>query len=48
MCAWCQKVRNDQGYWEGLAAYISNHTGTTWTHGICPDCQYKLLHDPTA
>jgi diguanylate cyclase (GGDEF)-like protein len=47
ICAWCHKVRNDQGYWEDIAAYVGHHLGTTWTHGVCPDCQHQLLHDST-
>ena len=32
---------------KGLADYMSHHAGTTWTHGMCPDCYYKLLNETT-
>ena len=41
VCAWCHKVREDEGYWSALENYISAHTDTTFTHSICPDCQKK-------
>ncbi len=42
MCAWCKKVRDDQGYWKRVGAYISELPYGTITHGICPDCAVKL------
>lgn len=38
MCAWCKKVRDDQGYWDDVASYIAKHTEASVSHGICPDC----------
>ncbi|MBT5901257.1 MAG: hypothetical protein HOH58_04020 [Opitutaceae bacterium] len=38
VCAWCHKVRDDQGYWEKVEAFIERNTGTVITHGACPDC----------
>lgn len=42
VCAWCRRVRDDQGYWDRLEAYVSTRTGVTFTHGICPACEAKL------
>ncbi len=42
MCAWCKKVRNDQGYWQKVETYIQEHTEASFTHGICPDCLKKV------
>jgi len=38
ICAWCRKVRDEQGLWEQIEIYVSKHSDTTWTHGICPEC----------
>ena len=38
ICAGCKKVRNDQGYWKQVEAYISEHTNATFSHGLCPQC----------
>lgn len=45
ICASCKKVRNDAGYWEAVEVYIHNHTGAELTHGLCPDCMQRMLHD---
>lgn len=44
ICAWCKKVRDDQGYWKGVEKYIEEHSAASFTHGICPDCLRK--NDP--
>jgi hypothetical protein len=38
MCAWCKKVRNADGRWEPVEAYIADHCDQTISHGICPGC----------
>jgi len=43
LCAWCKKVRDDQGYWEQIEKYFATHSTASFTHGVCPDCQKKLL-----
>jgi uncharacterized PurR-regulated membrane protein YhhQ (DUF165 family) len=42
ICANCHKVRDDQGYWQQIEAYIQQHSAATFTHGICPDCAKNL------
>ena len=41
ICAWCKRIRDDQGYWSQVEAYIREHTGADFTHGICPECLEK-------
>jgi len=43
ICAWCKKVRNDSGYWYQIEKYITANSKTQITHGICPDCEAKML-----
>jgi hypothetical protein len=38
ICAWCQKVRDDAGFWQGIEAYVHTHTDATFSHSICPEC----------
>ena len=38
ICAWCKKIRNDQGYWSQIESYLKEHTDVTFSHGVCPDC----------
>lgn len=42
ICASCKKVRDDQGYWKQIEAYIHDHSYASFSHGICPDCIKKL------
>jgi len=41
ICAWCKRIRDDHGYWSQVEAYIHEHTGADFTHGICPNCLEK-------
>jgi hypothetical protein len=38
ICAWCRKVRDDDGYWRQLEDYFLSHSHVKFTHGICEDC----------
>lgn len=38
ICATCKKIRDDQGYWQQIEAYISDHSEAEFTHGMCPAC----------
>lgn len=41
MCAWCKKVRSDEGFWRTIEKYLSDHHQSEVTHTICPDCVKK-------
>jgi len=41
ICAWCKKIRDDEGCWDQLEAYMSKHTDASFSHGLCPDCFEK-------
>ena len=38
ICSYCRKIRDDENRWDTIEGYISRHTATMFTHGICPDC----------
>ncbi len=42
ICSACNKIRNDEGYWERIETYIRERSDAEFTHGICPDCAKKL------
>ena len=42
ICASCKKIRDDQGYWQQLEEFISEHSEAEFSHGICPECAQKL------
>lgn len=38
ICAWCKKIRDDDGYWQQLEDYFQARSQIKFTHGICADC----------
>ena len=42
ICASCKKIRDDQGYWQQVEAYIRDHSEAEFSHGLCPECARKL------
>jgi CheY-like chemotaxis protein len=38
ICSYCQRIRDDEDYWQQLEAYISTRTEACFSHGICPEC----------
>lgn len=38
MCAYCRRIRDEGNDWYSVEEYISTHTRTRFTHGICPRC----------
>jgi len=48
ICAYCKKIRNDQGQWKQLERYVQSHSEATFSHGICPECAAKHFPDEPA
>jgi len=45
ICSHCKKIKNDEGNWEVMERYISDHSQAEFTHGICPTCLDKYYPD---
>ncbi len=43
ICSYCKKIRDDEGVWSQLEAYIYSHSSAEFSHGLCPDCYQKQL-----
>jgi PAS domain S-box-containing protein len=43
ICSYCKKIRNDEGVWNQLEAYIHAHSRAVFSHGICPECFAKQM-----
>jgi CheY-like chemotaxis protein len=53
ICMYCKKIRDDGNYWEEIESYLHTHTGSDFSHGICPQCFESVVHrempkDPVA
>ncbi|MCK5841931.1 MAG: tetratricopeptide repeat protein [Candidatus Sabulitectum sp.] len=42
ICGSCKRIRDDDGYWQQIESYISNHSDAEFSHGLCSDCMKKL------
>ena len=42
ICSNCNKIRDDDGYWQRLEKYIMDRSDAKFSHGICPDCAREL------
>ena len=42
ICSSCKKIRNEEGSWQQVDVYISEHSETEFTHGICHECATRL------
>lgn len=43
ICMYCKRVRDDQDFWSQVESYIHTHTGSNFSHGICPECFAKQI-----
>jgi hypothetical protein len=43
ICASCKKIRDDNGFWHQVEAYLSDHSEVLFSHGSCPECTEKII-----
>jgi hypothetical protein len=46
ICSYCKKVREESGNWISVEKYVFDVSGTTPSHGVCPQCferEMKLI-----
>jgi phosphoserine phosphatase RsbU/P len=41
ICMHCHKIKSDQASWQKLEDYIEDHSGATFSHGLCEECLEK-------
>lgn len=41
ICMHCKQIRNEDGYWERLEKYITEHSDAHFSHGLCEECADK-------
>jgi HAMP domain-containing protein len=41
LCSFCNKVRDDKGYWEQVDVYIQKYSEANISHSVCPECAEK-------
>lgn len=45
ICSYCHSIRDDEGAWDRVEAYISRHSEAEFSHGICPNCFNKVRNE---
>lgn len=43
ICSYCKKIRDDRNYWQQIEGYISERTGSDFSHSVCPDCYQRVV-----
>jgi PAS domain S-box-containing protein len=47
ICAWCGKVRNDDGYWQRVEQYLAESGQGVASHGMCGECVVRFEAEAT-
>lgn len=45
VCMGCKRIRNEQQQWQTMEAYVTEHTDSVVSHGVCPECAKRLYGD---
>ena len=48
ICAYCKKIRDEEGYWQQVERYIAERSEADFSHGMCPDCGTQHFPDMLA
>jgi len=39
ICSFCKKIRDVEGIWTEIEAYVSKNSEARFSHGLCPECE---------
>ena len=45
ICSYCKSIRDNEGAWDRIEAYLAKHSDAEFSHGICPKCLSKARTD---
>lgn len=45
VCMGCKRIRNEHQHWQTMEAYVTEHTDSVVSHGVCPECAKRLYGD---
>ncbi|MBI3893361.1 MAG: PAS domain-containing protein [Candidatus Wallbacteria bacterium] len=45
VCAWCKRLRTEEGNWESLETYLNVRLELDVTHALCPECHRREFAD---
>lgn len=44
-CSYCKDIRDEEGNWQQIEAYVASRSEARFSHGICPHCAAKHFGD---
>lgn len=44
-CSFCKNIRDEEGRWHKMEAYVARRTEACFTHGVCPECTHHHYGD---
>jgi PAS domain S-box-containing protein len=48
ICSYCKRIRDEANEWQTVESYISRHTASQFSHGICPSCVKSVVEPEIA
>jgi hypothetical protein len=48
ICASCKKIKDENGNWQQIEAYIRERSKVEFSHGMCPECARLWFPDHAA
>ncbi len=48
ICAFCKKIRDDEGKWEQLERYVTERSAAEFSHSVCAECEVLHYGPPLA
>jgi len=45
ICSVCKKIKDNDGTWKQMEAYIHEHSEADFSHGYCPECAKKVMEE---
>ncbi len=45
VCSWCRRVKAGEEEWQPIESYVTEHSGTKFSHWICPNCKAEHFSD---
>ena len=45
ICMYCHNIRNENGAWDKIEAYLAKHSDAKLSHSLCPNCLDKAKKD---
>ncbi len=42
ICSQCKKIRDDDGFWQKVEVFVTDHSEADFSHSLCPECVKEI------